>query len=258
MALRRLRIAILVFVLVTVALFTWQQQARVASWKQTLPVEIYPINGDGSPDVDVYLSRLTPELFAPIGSFLSREAKAFGLSLDPVIRLALHAPLGTRPPEPPRASDRLGVMWWSLKLRYWVFRNVSNFSLRASTARIFVIYHKAERNKKLQHSLGLQKGLIGVVHAFAHPEQRGPNNVIIAHELLHTFGATDKYGPDNLPLYPDGYGEPDREPRFPQEWAEIMGGRMVISANEAKIPESLASCLIGPKTAAEINWQRGK
>jgi len=254
MGFRRLRIAILLFLLATVALFTWQQKARVASWKETLTVEIYPINGDGSPEVDRYLSRLTLANFAPIGEFMGREAKAYGLALDPVVAIFLRDRVADLPPEPPPATARFAVMVWSLKLRYWVFRHVSNFSLRSSTAQIFVIYHKAERNKLLKHSLGLQKGLVGVVHAFAHSQQQGMNNVVIAHELLHTFGATDKYGPDNLPLYPDGYGEPGREPRFPQEWAEIMGGRIVISAKEAKMPDSLASCLIGPKTAAEINW----
>ena len=256
MAFRRLRIALLVFVLITVALFTWQQQARVASWKETLPVEIYPINGDGSRDVDVYVAQLKTEAFAPIGAFLAREAKEYGLALDPVVHISLQKPLGSRPPEPPPASDRLAVLWWSLKLRYWVYRQVSNYSLRSTTARVFVLYHKPTRNMVLRHSLGLRKGLVGVVHAFADVQQQGPNNVVIAHELLHTFGASDKYGPDNLPQFPDGYGEPNRQPRFPQEWAEIMGGRVMVSVNEAKIPESLAQCLIGLKTAAEINWRR--
>ena len=254
MGFRRLRIAILLFLLVTVALFTWQQRSRVASWKQTLAVEIYPINGDGTPEVNRYLASLKAETFASIGEFIGREAKAYGVALDPAIEISLRDSIADLPPDPPPKSERFAVMVWSLKLRYWVFQHVSNYSLRSSTARVFVIYHKAERNKMLKHSLGLQKGLVGVVHAFAHPQQQGMNNVVIAHELLHTFGATDKYGPDNLPLYPDGFGEPGREPRFPQEWAEIMGGRIMVSVNEAKMPESLGSCLIGPKTAAEINW----
>ena len=33
----------------------------------------------------------------------------------------------------------------------------------------------------------------------------GPNNVVIAHELLHTVGATDKYDPvTDAPRIPDG------------------------------------------------------
>ena len=52
----------------------------------------------------------------------------------------------------------------------------------------------------------MRKGKIGVIHVFANAEQAGQNAVIIAHELLHTFGATDKYDFATLqPLYPQGH-----------------------------------------------------
>jgi len=85
----------------------------------------------------------------------------------------------------------------------------------------------------------------------------GSNAVVIAHELLHTLGATDKYAPDsNLPRFPDGYAEPQRSPRHPQTFAEIMGGRIPIDESRADIPDSLGLTLIGPVTAAEIGWSR--
>jgi hypothetical protein len=56
-----------------------------------------------------------------------------------------------------------------------------------------VLYHDPALTPIVPHSLGLTKGLIGVVYAFASPEMNGANNVVIAHELLHTVGATDKY-----------------------------------------------------------------
>jgi hypothetical protein len=79
---------------------------------------------------------------------------------------------------------------------------------------------------------------------------------VIAHELLHTLGATDKYGNDNLPRLPDGYAEPDRQPLYPQTFAELMGGRIPVTASEAEIPESLQQVVIGPLSAAEIGWTR--
>jgi len=40
--------------------------------------------------------------------------------------------------------------------------------------------------------------------------------VVIAHELLHTVGATDKYDPaTNESSLPEGYAEPDKIPLFP-------------------------------------------
>jgi len=42
------------------------------------------------------------------------------------------------------------------------------------------------------------------------------NDVVIAHELLHTLGATDKYSVvDDAPRFPEGYGNPAQVPLFP-------------------------------------------
>jgi hypothetical protein len=57
-----------------------------------------------------------------------------------------------------------------------------------------------------------------------------------------------------LPAYPDGYAEPDKAPLLPQDFAEIMGGRIPRSQHEAEIPESLDQVLVGAATAREINW----
>ena len=76
---------------------------------------------------------------------------------------------------------------------------------------------------------------------------------IIAHEFLHTLGATDKYDPtDGQPLAPHGLAEPERSPLYPQRYAEIMGGRIARSADEAIIPKSLKYAVIGRQTASEI------
>jgi len=47
--------------------------------------------------------------------------------------------------------------------------------------RIFVLYHDPALTPVVPHSLGLAKGLIGVVYAFAAPEMTGENAVVIAH-----------------------------------------------------------------------------
>ena len=103
--------------------------------------------------------------------------------------------------------------------------------------------------------MGIKKGLICIVNAYASWKMREMDNVIIAHELLHTVGATDKYDPSTkLPVFPEGYAEPDKEPLLPQEFAEIMGGKIVLSDNSSAMPESLDQTLIGPVTAHEIKW----
>jgi hypothetical protein len=95
--------------------------------------------------------------------------------------------------------------------------------------------------------------MIGVIKVFADRNEHQRNLVIIAHELLHTLGASDKYDlRSNQPVFPDGYAEPERQPRHPQRLAEIMAGRIPLSEERAEIPGHLGRSMIGPATAAEI------
>ncbi len=81
--------------------------------------------------------------------------------------------------------------------------------------------------------------------------------LVIAHELLHTLGATDKYEPaDDAPRFPDGYGDPRQTPLYPQQRAELMAGRRMISATQWEQPSGLDQAVIGPATALEIRWVR--
>jgi len=146
-------------------------------------------------------------------------------------------------------------MWWSLEIRHFAARFGSAPTGPSPSIRVFVLYHDPARMPSVPHSVGLAKGLIGVVHAFAAQRMNGSNNVVIAHEILHTFGATDKYDPTtNAPLFPSGFGDPDQVPRYPQRLAEIMAGRRAISESLQEMPESLEECVVGPATAAEIHW----
>jgi hypothetical protein len=123
--------------------------------------------------------------------------------------------------------------------------------------KLFLLYFDPAKHPHLRHSTALQKGLVGRVNVFASKALSRQNAVIITHEFLHTLGATDKYDlATSLPIYPDGYANPELDPLLPQQFAEIMGGRIPVSKTEAEIPASLDNVLIGVKTAREINWIR--
>ena len=126
-----------------------------------------------------------------------------------------------------------------------------------SNIRVFVLYHDPKVSEVVPHSLGLERGLIGVVHAFAATSMNGSNNIVIAHETMHTVGATDKYDlQTGVPIYPDGYAEPALSPRYPQQYAEIMAGQRAISDHQQEMPEALRDVAVGAKTAREIGWTR--
>jgi hypothetical protein len=107
----------------------------------------------------------------------------------------------------------------------------------------------------LPDSVGLSKGLVVVAHLYAGAQAAGSNQVVLTHELLHTLGATDKYEPaTGQPTVPDGLGEPDREPPYPQRVGEIMAGRIATGPRQAVIAPDLSVMRIGPLTAREIGW----
>lgn len=234
---------------------TWLTKIRSTNWSHQLWAVIYPINGDGSELVEEYIEQLSIEPFTPIEAFFKEETKHYEIPIDEPLAVHLAATINELPPIPPLDRQPLKVMWWSLKLRYWVFRH-NNFDGPANI-KLFVIYHTPEKNKRLAHSLGLQKGLIGIVHGFADKAYEGRNNVVITHEMLHTLGATDKYDfATGQPIHPDGYAEPERQPLHPQEIAEIMGASIPLSDAKSQMPDTLDEALVGPKTAREINWMK--
>jgi hypothetical protein len=253
-AFRKLRILVLLIILFLVAAGTFLTQLRSTSWDRPLTVAIYPINGDGSTVSRDYIKKLSVESFQNIEAFFASESEHYGLSLKRPVELVMGPVLTELPPEPPRDRNILGVMWWSLKIRFWA-RAIAREDGPPADIQMFVLFHDPETSPRLAHSLGLQKGLLGVVHAFASQREAGGNNMVIAHELLHTLGATDKYDlQTNQPIYPIGYAEPEKNPLLPQEYAEVMAGRIPISQNNAKQPATLDSVLVGEATAREIRW----
>ena len=199
---------------------------------------------------------LTEKDFADIEA-LTREAHRYGVQAEKPVHIELY-PQGARlPPELPRDAGLLSRVWWSLKMRWFAARASSFAGHAPSRVRIFVLYHDPATLETVPDSHGLQKGLLGIVHAYADKSLTGSNNVVIAHELLHTAGASDKYDPGSgAPLEPIGLGDRDQQPRYPQVQTEIMAGRRALSPQETEMPPSLRSVVVGPETALEIHWSR--
>ena len=250
---RVFRIFVLLLILTCVALSAYLTQARSTDWNNTLYVKIYPINADGSVDAARYISRLERDTFDDVEAFLQREVARYGRDLKQPVRIRLGQEVGEQPPSLGPERSMLSIMLWSLKLRWWAGSIGRDQDKINPDVRIFVRYHAPTDNFVLENSVGLQKGMVGIVNAYASRRQTGPNNVIIAHEFLHTLGATDKYDPtDGTPLFPDGYGDPSLKPLHPQATAEIMGGRIAVAEDDARVPPNLTYALIGAKTATEI------
>jgi hypothetical protein len=249
-----LRILILLLVLLVVALTTWQERYLSTRWRDPLYVGIYPIAADDSPVTRAYLAALDAERFKPIDRFFTGEAERYHLGTREPFRTRLRAELHERPPQRAQDAGVLATALWSLGLRYWAWR-VSGHAHDPEDVRMFVLYHDPALTPTVPHSLGLMKGLIGVVYGFAAPEMNGENNIVIAHELLHTVGATDKYNlVDDAPRFPEGYGDAAQKPLYPQQWAELMAGRRMLAPDRWQQAADLDEVVVGPVTALEIRW----
>lgn len=249
---RKFRILLLIIALATVGLAAWRANSRLTSWQHTVHVALYPVAADDSPATQGYVASLNQESFEEIGEWIASEARRYGKTvLQPVV-VRVAPPVKEKPPAIPTTGSRLDTILWSLKLRWWASQNDA-IAGPPPMVRLYVLYHDPERTPDVPHSTGLERGQIGVIHAYATPRQHRQNAIVIAHEMLHTFGATDKYDLTSLqPITPDGLAEPARTPLYPQRLAEIMAGRIALAADRVEIPPRLLDTLIGPATAREI------
>lgn len=251
---RLVRITVLLLVLLIVAGQALLDRAATTGWKRTVYVGAFPINADGSPVTARHLAQLDQSAIDEVATFVNAEARRYGVAIDTPISLQLYPALAEAPPALEPGAGILMRLTWSLRLRYYRSRMLTEISPRPKIA-LFLMYHDPARSPTLPHSVGLQRGLTAVVHVFASPAQEAQDRIIIAHELLHTFGAQDAYDlTTGQPLVPRGLADPGRVPLYPQEHAEIMAGRMALSATESRLPDSLEEERVGPTTAREIGW----
>ena len=252
---RSIRIFLLLAVLLAVALHNWLDRVATQSWQEPLWVGLFPLNADGSATSQEYVATLTPKDFAAIEDFFAREGQRYGLKLEQPVHVELYPQGSKLPPSLDPSAGALGIAWWSLRLRYFAARATAVPGRAPPRIRLFLLYHDPATLERAPDSHGLQKGLVGVVHLFADPGMAGRNSIVIAHELLHTVGASDKYHlGDGSPLFPSGYGDRDQDPLYPQQQAELMAGQRALSAYQWEMPRTLAGVLIGPETAREIRW----
>ena len=251
---RQLRILLLLGLL-TAAVYAHQAEPdRIPDWERPLIVGIYPHNADGSETVADYLQAINPEQFQEIEAFMAREARAYNLPLERPFIFRLAEPSERNaPPTPPPAGSLAADLRWAVSLRLWRWR----FDRQGLTPDVVMVvhYHAPTQQPAYLHSVGILDLRMAVANLLAHEQADAHNNVVLAHELLHTVGASDLYHPlSTLPVFPHGYAEPDQTPRYPQQLVELMAGRLPLRPGQAREAHSLQETTIGDRTAAEIGW----
>ena len=254
---KRLRIAVLLYVLLFVAaaqIFTTQY---TTDWDAPLWVDVYTVVGDGDPATRRYVGELRGNEFADAEAFLAREARRYGVRLEQPFMFRIIGEHSSGVPLLEPDAGVLGVFVWSLRMRWLATRLRWQNDGPNGDILVFAVFHEPTEGLALDRSTALHKGLIAVANLFADRTAHGTNQIVLAHEVLHTLRATDKYSRDsNAPLYPDGYAAPEARPLLPQTKAELMAGRIPLDEHHENMPASLREVVIGPATAREIGWQR--
>jgi len=251
-----MRIVVLLSILFVIVVGAWLTEKRMAAWDRPILVTVYPIVATADEATRRFVDRIDVGTFQPVNSFFAREAAVYGVTAQPAFRFQVAEPSRASPPAIPERGNMLGIAYWSLKMRWWSWRRAQADGLVSPDIQIFMTFHALDALEEPGISVGMRKGRYGIVKAYGRKAFQKKNLVVFTHELLHVLGATDKYEMDSgMPIYPDGYAEPDRFPLHPQQLAEIMGGRIPLGPHGAVMPASLAQCRIGEMTAREIGFQ---
>lgn len=247
----KIRILILLSVLLVVAVNAWRDQNQ--NWDRPVLVLLHPVNADGQAITEQYIRQLNIENFKDSQNFLAETSAAYrGKKVDFIYQLGRELP--QIPPKVPENASVLQAIVWSLKFRYYAWKQHQSSDGRPTVA-LYLNYYDPQQTSALTHSTALEKGKIGSVNLFASTAQAAQNEVVVTHELLHTFGATDKYDlATGQPIYPLGYTQPEQQPLYPQRQAEIMGGYIALSATQNKMPDNLAQVGLNKATAIEVGW----
>lgn len=252
------RLSVLSFILVVVLLWgLGDLKSRRArnDWERPVNVAIILVTRDdiGTETVAALRARLPM-----LESTLQREASLRGLDVRP-FRFVFYGPARAGPSPRPPSDD--GV-WSLVKHTYRQWRYVRSIDRAlgvessAWDSRIYLVARQPrDEGVQFVEGYGQAGGRIGVVEVELTTSMVDTVLAVAVHELFHTLGAEDKYGPDGRALIPHGLARPKKRPVFPQSHVEVMArGRPLDGQGHEAQLESLQELGVGPSTAQEIGW----
>lgn len=251
------RVAVLLGVLVVVIAYAandvMSRRARKA-WDHTLSIAIIVIRDGAVEDAAVdALRERAPALAARMTSELHRYSPAAPAPFT----FTVFGPVDHAPAAPVAGEGVINLASHAWDLHRWTTDIDARAKVTAGAfdSRVYVMARPPTSKKHMIEGSSEQGGRVGVVTVDLDLATIDFALSVIAHELLHTLDATDKYTSSGIEI-PAGLAEPDRVPRFPQRFVEIMTRGRPISPAEEEVLDTLDDLAVGPATAREIGWAR--
>lgn len=253
------RVAVLLTILLFVLGYAWRDfrsRSRRNEWSRPLSVAFVVVAPEPLED-GVRPRLLSREVV--LEQKLADEMRRYDDRTTVPILVEVIGPLSLSldPPPPPRNGGILEAARyaWDLNRFTSAVDDHAKLDTRLYDSRIYIVARpKVSERVKMIEGASQDGGRIGVVACEIDEQSVDFTLFVATHELFHTLGATDKYGPDRLPLAPDGLAEPTLAPLYPQRKAELMAGTRALSPVLASLPLSLDELAVGELTAREIGW----
>ncbi|MBI2395789.1 MAG: hypothetical protein HYV09_39860 [Deltaproteobacteria bacterium] len=234
---------------------TLRRRHARTEWSRSLDVALVLVrDGPIDPGALEALRARVPALEEKLTAELHRYRGAPDRPFRFVVRgpVELHAP---RPEPAGEGTFDLAKHAWALWR--WTARldEAAALDTGAYDARVYVVLKApATATRRFVEGASEQGGRIGMLEVDLDASMVDFALFVTTHELLHTIGALDKYGPDGNARIPDGLGDPEAHPLFPQTLAEPMARGRVIAPGREEPPDSLEMLRVGKATAREIGW----
>lgn len=252
----RVRVTVLLLALFGVALYAWNDaRSRSArrDWARPLEVAVVVLAEPGVDEAAIEsfrarLPALEDRFYFEKQRYLRGSWKPFAFTM-----------FGPLPPhgDAPKLDEEGFLALAGHSYAIWrYFGEVderAHLTPKAFASRIYVtVRAPREANRTFAEGESEQDGRIGSVDVELDPSSVDYALFVVAHELMHTVGATDKYDAKGRPKFPEGLADPDAGSY--QVDVEIMAQTRPVTSDLFAPPDSLGNVGVGPATAREIGW----
>lgn len=256
----RLRVSLLLAILGVVALrggTDWYERRVRTSWHRPLSVALVLVERDV---IEPSTLALINDRARELEQRLTREYRRHAGDRDfaPVSFVVTTAVKIDQSPPSMREQTVLGLVSGTYDRWRWTrdIDALAGVDPSAFDARVYLVMKQAGPDLAFVEGDSEFGGRVAVAQVDIAPEMVDLSLFVVAHELMHTLGASDKYDAEGRTVYPSGFAEPTRFPLYPQPGAEVMARNVPVAARSERPPNTLDELFVGETTAREIGWRR--